>query len=254
MINPPTPRRAILLGACVLCVASSQAAVVFFEDFGSTTANPTTNPFSVTGGQTWNYSDSNGTTVDSNESRLYNPGAGGAGTSSVGWITQKNGSNSYQQIQSGGTFSDLPVLNPGESYQITLSWFAASETTNEVTNNAYVSFATVGADLTFVSGGNGDSTVTLANASADPDRALINFESKGGNQGFNAARTFTATFSSTTELNGTDFEIALGMTSGGAFLYYDNVSLDVSVVSVPEPSAALLGGIGALALLRRRRA
>lgn len=39
------------------------------------------------------------------------------------------------------------------------------------------------------------------------------------------------------------------LSTGGSYIYQDNASLTV----VPEPSAALLGGIGAFALLRRRR-
>lgn len=39
--------------------------------------------------------------------------------------------------------------------------------------------------------------------------------------------------------------------SGGSYTYFDDVSL---TTSIPEPSAAVLGGLGMLALLRRRRA
>jgi MYXO-CTERM domain-containing protein len=35
---------------------------------------------------------------------------------------------------------------------------------------------------------------------------------------------------------------------------FDASVIDFQLVSVPEPSAALLGGLGMLALLRRRRA
>jgi hypothetical protein len=35
---------------------------------------------------------------------------------------------------------------------------------------------------------------------------------------------------------------------------YDNVVLSGDVAAIPEPSTALLGGLGLLALLRRRRA
>ena len=38
--------------------------------------------------------------------------------------------------------------------------------------------------------------------------------------------------------------------SGGSYTYFDNASL---TTSIPEPSAALIGGLGMLALLRRRR-
>jgi len=45
----------------------------------------------------------------------------------------------------------------------------------------------------------------------------------------------------------TSFQLSLPLASGGPLLS------GVVVHSVPEPSAALLGGLGLLALLRRRR-
>lgn len=253
----PLRRSAILLGACVLCASSSPAAVVFTEDFGSTQANPTTNPFTVQ--QTWSYSDSTGTTINSNESRLFNPGGAGSGETTVGWISALTSGNTFQQIQSGGTFSGLPTLNVGESYLLTLTWYAAGQTSTTNDVQAYVNFATVGKDLTFVSGSNGSSAgytpQTLADSSVATDTVLMNFLAEGGPGGYVAGRSFTASFLTTEDLNGGAFTLALGRganVGGPTFILYDNVSLDVSVV--PEPSVALLGGLGTLCLLRRRRA
>ena len=49
----------------------------------------------------------------------------------------------------------------------------------------------------------------------------------------------------TTTFNSTNSRLFIG---GGNGLSFDNI-----VVTVPEPSAALLGGLGVLGLLRRRR-
>ena len=70
----------------------------------------------------------------------------------------------------------------------------------------------------------------------------------------------TATFSSamalsdpgtyTLRIKGGDF---LGLDESGNHTAIDNLSINGTFVAVPEPSAALLGGLGLLALLRRRR-
>ena len=70
----------------------------------------------------------------------------------------------------------------------------------------------------------------------------------------------TATFSSamllsdpgtyTLRIKGGDF---LGVNETGTHTAIDNLSINGTFEAVPEPSAALLGGLGLLALLRRRR-
>jgi hypothetical protein len=58
-----------------------------------------------------------------------------------------------------------------------------------------------------------------------------------------------------------DYTLAAGETAtfriannlGSARLYLDNIAISGTIVPVPEPRAALLGGLGLLALLRRRR-
>ena len=70
----------------------------------------------------------------------------------------------------------------------------------------------------------------------------------------------TATFTSpmllsdpgtyTLRIKGGDF---LGANAGGNHTAIDNLSINGTFAAVPEPSAALLGGLGLLALLRRRR-
>lgn len=251
-----TPHLFALFAATTL---SSNAAIVFSENFGSATVNPTAASF--TAQQTWNYSDSAGTTVNTNESRLFTPAGVGSGETTHGWISSLTTGNTYQQIQSGGTFTGLPTLNVGESYLITLSWYAAAQTSvaaNDV--NAYVNITTGGNGLSFVSGTNGTPgqghlvSQTLSDGNAAADTVGISFVAQGGSGGYDAGRNYTAFFTTTDDLNGDAFSLMLGRTTnaaGSAFVIYDNVALDVAVV--PEPAAAMLGSLGLLALLRRRR-
>lgn len=251
-----TPRLLALLAATTL---SSNAAVVFSENFGSTNVNPTTGTF--TAQQTWNYADSNGAVVDTNASRLFTPGGAGSGETTHGWISALAAGNLYQQIESSGTFSGLPTLNLGEYYLITLSWYAASQTSTAANDvNAYVNLTTASSGLTFVSGSNGTPgqahlfAQSLSDSNAAAGAVGMNFVAQGGSGGYDAGRTYMATFTTTDALNGDVFSLALGRTTnvaGTPFVIFDNVSVDVSVV--PEPASALLGSFGVLLLLRRRR-
>lgn len=56
----------------------------------------------------------------------------------------------------------------------------------------------------------------------------------------------------TVDIDNFGFANAFGVGSSGREAYFTNGSL--AIVVIPEPSAALLGGLGLLALLRRRRA
>lgn len=252
-----THRALALLAASAV---SAEAAVVLSENFGSTTVNPTAVTF--TAQNIWNYSDSAGTTVNSNESRLFNPAGVGSAETTHGWISSLTTGNSFQQIQSNGTFAGLPTLGLGEQYVITLSWYGASQTSvtaNDV--NAYVNFSSGGNNLSFVSGASGTPgqvhilAQTLGDGNAAADAIGMNFVAQGGPGGYDAGRTYTTVFTTGDSLNGDAYSLALGRTTntgGAAFIIYDNVSLEVAVV--PEPGAALLGSLGVLMLLRRRRA
>jgi uncharacterized protein (TIGR03382 family) len=67
-----------------------------------------------------------------------------------------------------------------------------------------------------------------------------------GNDGiYDPALTYTAN-GADNGFNATNSKLFLG---GGNGLVFDNIV----VTTIPEPSAALLGGLGVLALLRRRR-
>lgn len=84
--------------------------------------------------------------------------------------------------------------------------------------------------------------------------ASQNYTGTGANDSLNATNFLTVTINSTSH-NFTDtalFQI-IGTSNTGTNGYnIDNLTLEVD--QIPEPSAALLGGLGALLLLRRRRA
>ena len=65
------------------------------------------------------------------------------------------------------------------------------------------------------------------------------------------ANTVTETYTSTAAYSTVDLEFRLGNVSGSTRVLVDDVRLDVT--PIPEPSMALLGGLGLLGLLRRRR-
>ena len=248
-----------LFALLAVTTLSSNAAVVFSENFGGTNVNPTTATF--TAEQTWNYTDSNGAVVDANASRLFSPGGAGSGETTQGWISAQATGNTFQQIESSSTFGGLPTLNLGEYYLITLTWYAASQTSTAANDvNAYVNLTTASSGLTFVSGSNGTPGQThifaqsLSDSNAAAGAVGMNFVAQGGAGGYDAGRTYTATFTTTDALNGDVFSLALGRTTnvaGTPFVIFDNVSLDVAVV--PEPASVLLGSLGLLVLLRRRR-
>jgi MYXO-CTERM domain-containing protein len=69
---------------------------------------------------------------------------------------------------------------------------------------------------------------------------------------YNAGDTGSKSFTVNNVAGGGNIRIGFWSTVNGGAAGLDNVA--VSVTAVPEPSATLLGGLGMLALLRRRRA
>ncbi|MCW1925775.1 hypothetical protein OKA05_24670 [Luteolibacter arcticus] len=255
-----TPRVIALLAASIV---SANAAVVFSENFGSTTASTATTFGSPTVQNTWTYSDSAGTTVNTNESRLFNPGGAGSGENTHGWISALTTGNTFQQITTTGSFVTLPALGVGQNYVFTLTFFASAQTSVVANDlNAYVDFSSAGKSFSFTTGSNGSITnptnfvsQSLSDSNAAADTLRLGFVAQGGGGGYNSDRSYTASWTSTSVLGSDSFSLALGRTTnaaGASFAFFDNVSLDVVVV--PEGGCALLGSFGLLALLRRRRA
>ena len=81
--------------------------------------------------------------------------------------------------------------------------------------------------------------------------ALVRFNETIGSEPPPDSNTLNLTGGSYTILAGTTGTATVNLSSVGGSSTESNTSLNL--VAVPEPSAALLGGLGALALLRRRR-
>jgi hypothetical protein len=252
-----TPR---FLALFLATTFSSESAVVLSENFGSSNVNPTAANFTTE--LAWSYTDSAGAVVDSNASRLFTPAGAGSGETTHGWISSLAAGNTFQQIATTGNFSALPVLAVGQNYVFTLTFFASAQTSvvaNDV--NAYVDFTSPGKAFDFTTGSNGAitnasvfSSQILSDGNAAADTLRLGFVAQGGSGGYNTDRTYTASWTSTSFLGTDSFTLALGRTTnvaGASFTFFDNVSLDVVVV--PEPGCAVLGSLGMLALLRRRR-
>ena len=246
-----------------VAICPLHATIILSESFGTTTVNPTATNFGTpTVQNSWSYSDSAGTAVGTNESRLFNPGGVGSGENTHGWISSLTSGNTFQQISTTGSFAALPALEVGQSYVFTLTFFASAQTNNIANDlNAYVDFTSAGKEFEFTTGSNGAitnssvfSSQLLSDSNAAADTLRLGFVAQGGAGGYNSDRSYTASWMSTSFLGSDNFTLALGRTSnvsGAAFAFFDNVSLDVAVV--PEPGCAMLGSLGMLALLRRRR-
>jgi hypothetical protein len=253
----------VLVSLLAATILPSNAAILLSENFGTTTVNPTATTFGPpTVQNTWSYSDSAGTTVNTNESRLFNPGGVGSGENTHGWISALTTGNTFQQIATTGSFATLPTLGVGEYYVFTLTFFASAQTSVAANDlNAYVDFTSAGKSFNFTTGSNGAitnasvfSSQVLVDSNAAGDTLRLGFLAQGGAGGYNSDRTYTASWTSESFLGSDSFTLALGRTTnlaGASFAFYDNVSLDVAVV--PEPGCALLGAFGMLVLLRRRR-
>lgn len=159
-------------------------------------------------------------------------------------------------------------------------------TTTLSANNTYTGATTVSAGTLFVSGSLGNTAVTVENGATIAGTGSIlgslNFDagskldvtggilSVAGLVSFDAAFGFddlvgfdvnTAEVGSYTLISGSNFDFTnvdnFGLANaldlgGGKSAYFESGSLQVMII--PEPAAALLGGIGMLGLLRRRRA
>ncbi len=137
-----------------------------------------------------------------------------------GLFAQNNGQGS-QSSESNGPVSILSGLDEGSEITINIEWFLTPAQNNGQFNNAF----TV--------------TATGVDESGDPITATDTFDG-AINQGTTQINNYQFTASTTQGLTGT----------------LDNFTVSTEPIptdAIPEPSSALLTGLGALALLSRRR-
>lgn len=260
--HPPLMTKAYLVAACAALLGPASAATII--NFGLTTgatpaAGVTFNNVatSTAAGQTINVPNLNdqanaptGISLTSSAG-MFAMGAGGS-FSPVGTPTYTTGGSSvvdgwvatyqpaYGNLWQGGSNS-----SPSTGQAITLTFGGlAANTTYEITllsarANTFAGFGDPGTyGLSYEGAATGVTTALLGTGTLDS--ATVTGGSAGSASGLNA-REITWTF--TTDADPGNAEIQLG----GDW----NVN---AIVIVPEPSAAILGGVGLLVLLRRRRA
>lgn len=236
-----------LLALFLLPVASSSAAIIAQQDFESTPATPTVgytttgtwvlNSGAVTGtfspsGSTWAAA-GQGIGADSNTATILLNDIDTTGFSSI--------SLDLRIAALSGTTSDANGMELGDTFTVEVSpdggsnWYSQIVVTGSSSNNARWSY----------SGGSGVATVgyTIGGAST--------FTPGGGG----IRTTDGYSFISVTSLPSTSaLKIRLTAIDNSANERWLVDSIAVSGTAVPEPSgAAILGSIGMLGLLRRRR-
>ena len=227
---------------------AANAVTIFSSDFsGDAIANPA--PDTLADG--WFFdnvtSGNANSSTDSNEHRIFNPGTGGAGTNSNGWVSIVDGSSIGVTIALASLAGDLSLEDGGgnlhDSNVYSLSWVHATETSVASRISTFDVGVSSSGTISFLSGGNGDASQSLS--------ALVDTGTNGGGSiGVTPERSWTLNFSGTGLTTADSITIDLGRNSSTAgFTLLDDIALD----AVPEPSSAVLIGLGGLSLIFRRR-
>ena len=167
------------------------------------------------------------------------------GGSFTGWVT--SGAAGYQDLP-GTTYTPLPTDGIQNAYANS-GIGVLSQTTSETIVAGQTYTLTVDVGLLNVFAGSGStSTIRLFGLTTGIGTAIVQDAAFAPTPGFYTTRTITYTAPVGGAFDGQTVGIALS-SAAGTQVIFDNVRFNV----IPEPSAILLGGLGALGLLRRRR-
>ena len=228
-----------LAAALLLCAGSASSAVLLSTDFTGVVANDTSVPYTATN-ITWT---TNHLTLASDNLIFYgyNNGTGN------GFITGGSAANNIQvnrNVETGGPWSTSFTITPTATIDLTNFTLFYRAINGTGVNQSAAKNGTATLRVYLGSDTSGDLLGTYTDTFQDP----------GG--GTTAGDVADINLSALPDLNSDQaytFELTTsrGSETLGTFWAIDNLTLHGDVI--PEPGAALLGSLGLLALLRRRR-
>lgn len=160
-----------------------------------------------------------------------------------GWLFANTGTDGANGTASSTTdYFNFTLSTPGQETlsltNLTFNYGVGSNATGVTSNFYYAVFASVNGGAFTQLGSTFDSgSLSLTqNATTNLGLQTINLSSISG-------------------VDSVEFRVWVSSTfgNGNTGAIFQNISVDGAVVPVPEPSITMLGGLGALALLRRRR-
>ena len=221
------------------------AATLFSSDFNGTTGVPNSgfainSSGSATAGVTWGVQNASVTSISSTLSAL-SPDGGFFIRGSISTVNNIWVNSNLNRLQAGGTGNgDLRERGYSLTFALNTPWdlknlrVIAGHTASDGNDQAFLSDLSIS-----LSGGTLGAEVTQTKSQIDytntgPAFLTQDFDLTGTTLG---AGTYT-------------LDVYMNnLTGGGAFATFDGITLE----AVPEPSTALLGALGMLVLLRRRR-
>ncbi len=240
-MKPKTSLRNLILAAATLGLAcSAHSAVIYFDDFTTGSAGALNGQNLITPSTaTWNASNWQKNTTTNSATNTSNSGSAMVPISfSAGDIIQVtarviNNTTGSSWVAMG--FSSGSIASNGSGGRNWTSW-RGDEVLRVHSGNATVAF---NSDLSFKQAG--ESNTLDLRAIYDVDAGTISWLYKNP-----SSSTWTEYFLQTSPTS--------GMTHVGFANTANNVAVSsFEVINIPEPSTALLGGLGMLFLLRRRR-
>lgn len=217
-----------------LCLSQARAGSIFTDNFEtypvqSPAPNPLTN--GPAGGQWW-FADPTPPTIGANEHRIYISGTGGSALQSRCWISNTDQAGITNAIT-------IPALPTGSStHTFTLSFLAATDTTQDRPATFRYDIASSGGVLTFVSGNNLDVSQQF-NALSGYGIAATGAKGKTDDRKFQVV--FTATGITTADKIFLSLSRITNSGAAGAFIALDDVSLELNFgapVVVTQPASA----------------